>query len=134
MTKPDLSPVDAYIAAQHPTVQDALNRVRSAIRKALPQAEETISYKMPTYKLYGRAAVYFAAWKDHYALYLASAQLVAAYKDELAPYEISKGTIRFPVSAPVPVKLIEQIVKFRAKEIAGREKAKAAKKRPKASR
>jgi uncharacterized protein YdhG (YjbR/CyaY superfamily) len=64
--------------------------------------------------------LYFAGWKRHYSLYPASARLVAAFQDELAPYQLSKGTIRFPLSQPVPAKLIERIVKFRAQEISGR--------------
>jgi len=96
------------------------------MRKAVPGAEEVISYQIPAYKLHGRAVVYFAGWKDHYSLYPSSGHLVAALKNELAPYEVSKGTIRFPLSEPVPVKLIERIAKFRAKEVAEREEAKAA--------
>ena len=83
-----------------------------------------ISYKIPAYKLHGRAVVYFAGWTQHYALYPGNAHTVAAFKDELAPYEISKGTIRFPLSQPVPVKLIERIAIFRAKEVGERVKAK----------
>jgi len=67
--------------------------------------------------------LYFAGWKQHYSLYPATAGLVAAFGDELAPYKLSKGTIRFPLSDPVPAKLIERIAKFRAKEVAEREKA-----------
>jgi uncharacterized protein YdhG (YjbR/CyaY superfamily) len=70
--------------------------------------------------------LYFGGWKRHYSLYPATAQLVAACKDELAPYEVEKGTIRFPLSEPVPVKLIGRIAKLRAKEVAEIEKAKAA--------
>ena len=70
--------------------------------------------------------LYFAGWKQHYSLYPATGGLVAAFEDELASYEVSKGTIRFPLSPPVPVKLIGRIAKFRAKEAAKREKAKAA--------
>jgi uncharacterized protein YdhG (YjbR/CyaY superfamily) len=118
--------VDEYIASQPEAVQRVLNRVRSTIRKAVPGAEEMLSYKIPTYKLNGRPVLYFAGWRQHYSLYPSNNHLVAAFKDELAPYEISKGTIRFPLSEPVPVKLIEGIAKFRAKEVAGREKAKEA--------
>ena len=64
--------------------------------------------------------LFFAGWKEHYSLYPASVPLVAALKDDLAPYKVSKGTIRFPLSQPVPVKLIERIAKFRAKEVAKR--------------
>jgi uncharacterized protein YdhG (YjbR/CyaY superfamily) len=85
-----------------------------------------ISYKIPTYKLNGRPVLYFAGWKQHYSLYPATDHVVAAFKDDLAPYEVNKGAIRFPLSEPVPVKLIERIAKFRAKEVAEREKAKVA--------
>jgi uncharacterized protein YdhG (YjbR/CyaY superfamily) len=70
--------------------------------------------------------LYFAGWKQHYSLYPATGRVVAAFKDELAPYQISKGTIRFPLSEPVPARLIGRIAKFRAKEVAEREKAKPA--------
>ena len=126
MAKTDFKSVDEYIATHPGDVQAVLQRVRSAIRKAVPGAEETISYQIPTYKLHGGYVVYFAGWKQHYSLYPAGAHLVAAFKKDLAPYEVNKGTIRFPLSQPVPVKLIERIAKFRAKEVAGREKVKAA--------
>jgi uncharacterized protein YdhG (YjbR/CyaY superfamily) len=74
--------------------------------------------------------LYFAGWKKHYSLYPATADLVAAFKDDLAPYEVNdKGTIRFPLFEPVPVRLIARIAKFRAEETAERAKAKAATKR-----
>jgi uncharacterized protein YdhG (YjbR/CyaY superfamily) len=126
MAKTDFKSVDEYVASHPKAVQRALRRVRSTIRKAVPGAEEVISYGIPTYKLRGRPVLYFAGWSQHYSLYPSTAHLVAAFKDELAPYEVSKGTIRFPLSEPVPVKLIESIAKFRAKEVAEREKAKAA--------
>ena len=127
MPMPDVKSVDDYIASQPQAVQVVLERVRTAIRKALPKAEETISYKIPVYKLHGRPVIYFAGWKKHYSLYPATRALVAALQDDLAPYEVNdKGTIRFPLSEPVPEKLIARIAKFRAKEEAEREKAKAA--------
>src|SRR4030095_5812026 len=126
MTKINFNSVNEYIASQTEAVKGVLERVRSTIRKALPRTEEVISYQMPTYKLHGSPVLYFAGWKKHYSLYPATNQLVAAFKDDLAPYEVEKGTIRFPLSQPVPVKLIGRIAKFRAKEVAEREKAKAA--------
>ena len=119
----EVKSVDEYIASQPEAAQKALKRVRSVIRKAVPAAEEMISYKIAAYKLHGRVMLYFAGWKQHYSLYPATAGLVAAFGDELAPYKLSKGTIRFPLSDPVPAKLIERIAKFRAKEVAEREKA-----------
>ncbi|HTC86748.1 MAG TPA: DUF1801 domain-containing protein [Bryobacteraceae bacterium] len=121
-----LSPksVDEYIAAQPAAAQDILGRVRSAIRKAIPRAEEMISYKIPTYKLQNRPVLYFAGWKQHYSLYPITDRVVAAFNADLAPYEITKSTIRLPLSLPVPVTLIARIAKFRAKEEAQRAKAK----------
>jgi uncharacterized protein YdhG (YjbR/CyaY superfamily) len=129
MTKTDFKSVDEYIATHPDNVQAILQRVRGTIRKAVPGAEEVISYQIPTYKLDGSYVVYFAGWKQHYSLYPASAHLVAAFEDDLAPYEVNKGTIRFPLSQPVPVKLIERIARFLAKEAAERASAKRA--RPK---
>ncbi len=125
MAKTDFKTVSDYIASRPPDVQRTLTRVRSAIRKAMPGAEEVISYHIPAYKLDGRAVLYFAGWKAHYSLYPSTSRLVAAFKDDLAPYEVSKGTIRFPLSEPVPVALIAGIATFRATEVR-REKTKAA--------
>ena len=116
----DYNSVEQYIASQPDAAQSALHRVRRAICKAVPQAEETISYKMPTYRLHGERMLFFAGWKRHYSLYPATKHIIATFKQELAPYEISKGTIRFRLSEAVPVKLIERIAKFRAKEVSQR--------------
>jgi uncharacterized protein YdhG (YjbR/CyaY superfamily) len=126
MAKTNFRSVDEYIASQPEAAQALLKRVRSTIRKAVPGAAEVISYNIPTYKLPGGAVLYFAGWTHHYSLYPATRHLLTAFKDDLAPYEVNKATIRFPLSEPVPVKLIAGIAKFRAKEVAEREKAKAA--------
>jgi uncharacterized protein YdhG (YjbR/CyaY superfamily) len=120
MAKAPFESVDEYIAGQPEGAQATLRRVRRAIRRALPGAEEAISYQIPAYKRDGGCVVYFAGWKQHYSLYPATGPLVAAFKDDLAPYEVSKGTIRFPLSRPVPVKLVERLAKFMAKEAARR--------------
>jgi uncharacterized protein YdhG (YjbR/CyaY superfamily) len=124
MAKSDFKSVDEYIASQPEAVQGVLRRVRNSIRRAVPGAQEVISYKMPTYTLHGNRLLYFAVWKQHYSIYAATEQVVAAFHDELASYEVDKGTIRFPLSEPVPVKLIARIAKFRAKEVAERDEAK----------
>jgi uncharacterized protein YdhG (YjbR/CyaY superfamily) len=123
MGKANFINVDEYISAQPETAQVALQRVRSTLRKALPGAEEVISYKIPAYRLHGEIVLYFAGWKQHYSLYPAGERMVAAFKDQLASYRVSKGTIRFPLSEPVPVKLIERIAKFRAEEAVRREQS-----------
>ncbi len=130
MAKTDFKSVDDYVAAHPQDVRAVLQRVRSTLRKALPGAEEVISYQIPAYKLHGGAVIYFAGWKQHYSLYPATAPLVAAFHDELAPYQLSKGTIRFPLSEPVPVRLIARLAKFRAQETAERTKAKVAGAKP----
>lgn len=126
MRKANFTNVDEYISVQSETAQAVLQRVRSTLRKALPGAEEVISYKIPAYRLHGGIVLYFAGWKQHYSLYPAGERLVEAFKDQLASYKISKGTIRFPLSEPVPVKLIERIAKFREEEAVQREKSKLA--------
>ena len=126
MAKTDSKSVDEYIASQPKAAQGVLELVRNSIRKAVPNAEESISYKIPTYKLRGDPVIYFAGWKQHYSLYPATNHIVATFKDDLAAYEVKKGTIRLPLSQPVPVKLIERIAKIRAKEVTERGKAKSA--------
>ncbi len=122
--------VPEYIASKPKEVRVVLERVRRAIRKAIPAAEEGLSYQIPVYKLNGVAVLYFAGWKAHFSLYPASDALVAEFARELAPYERSKGTIRMPLSQPVPERLIERIARFRAKQLTTREKGKAARKGP----
>jgi uncharacterized protein YdhG (YjbR/CyaY superfamily) len=126
MGKANFTNVDEYISAQPETAQAVLQHVRSTLRKALPGAEEVISYKIPAYRLHGGIVLYFAGWKQHYSLYPAGERLVAAFKDQLGSYKVSKGTIRFPPFEPVPVKLIERIAKLRAEEAVQRKKSKLA--------
>jgi len=120
MTASKFNSVDDYIGDQPESAHAVLSRVRSAIRAALPKADETISYNMPTYKLGGKAVIHFAAWKTHYSLYPASAKLVSHFKKDLAAATINKSTIRFLLADPVPVKLIGRIAKFRVGEEAER--------------
>jgi uncharacterized protein YdhG (YjbR/CyaY superfamily) len=110
--------VDEYIGAQPAAAREILELVRSTIRKAVPGAEEVISYNIPALKLPAGRVLFFAGWKEHYSIYPAGERVVAALTGELAPYEISKGTIRFSLSQPVPVTLIERIAKLRAQEVA----------------
>jgi uncharacterized protein YdhG (YjbR/CyaY superfamily) len=117
MAKTSLATVDRYLAAQPPATRAVLERVRAAIRKAVPKAEECISYQIPAYKLPGGTVIHFAGWKSHYALYPASARVVEAFGEELAGRDTSKGTIRFALDEKVPVGLIGRIVKLRAKEV-----------------
>jgi uncharacterized protein YdhG (YjbR/CyaY superfamily) len=107
--------IDEYIAHFPRDIQDVLESIRQVIKKAAPQAREAISYGMPAFKQNG-VLVYFAAFKDHIGFFPTSSG-VSAFKEELTAYDTSKGTIRFPLGKPLPLKLIENIVKFRVNEV-----------------
>lgn len=126
MAKTDYKSIDEYIAAQPEAIQPVLERVRGIITKAAPQAEEAISYQIPTFRLHGTYLIYLSGAKRHFALYPSTDGLLEALGDELAPHLAGKGTIRFALSDPIPTRLIERIVKVRAKEVAAAAKAKAA--------
>lgn len=121
--------IDAYIAAQPDAVRPLLVRLRAIIRKALPEAEEAISYQIPTFKIGGKPVIYFAGWKAHVALYPATGRVATELADEIAPYKVSKGTLQFPLGKPIPVRLVTRIAKLRAEETRDAIKAKAAKPR-----
>jgi uncharacterized protein YdhG (YjbR/CyaY superfamily) len=127
MAKAGTESVDAYIARHPQGVRAILRRVRSIVRKALPAAEETISYQIPSYRLHGTYVVYFAGWKEHYSLYPVTDRVVARVGSQLRPYQVSKGTVRFPLSQPVPARLIERIAKCLGQEAADRAATKASK-------
>ena len=117
--------VDDYLAAQPSALTPVLERVRAILRKALPKANEVISYQIPAYRLPGGIVIFFAGWKGHYSVYPATTGVRAALGEELDGYAVSKGTIRFPLTQPVPVRLLTRIAKIRAKEVADRAQAKA---------
>ncbi len=107
--------IDEYIAAFSPEVQSILEKIRLAIRKAAPTAEEKISYKIPTFTLGGRYLIYFAAFKKHIGIF------PPVHGDEKLDKEISrysgeKGNLKFPLDEPIPYALISRVVKFRVKE------------------
>lgn len=109
--------VDAYIDGFPTAVQAVLRRVRKTIKQAVPAAEESISYGMPAYKLNGQAVVYFAGYAKHVGFY-ATPTGHAAFKKQLARYKQGRGSVQFPLDAPLPYELIAQIAAFRAKAVA----------------
>ncbi len=115
--------VDEYISARPAQVQLALQKIRQTVKKAVPEAEEAISYQMPAFKHHGQL-LYYAGWKNHYSIYPAALSVIDAFESELSRYEVSKGTIKFPLDKPVPVALVRKIALFRAKENIERKKAK----------
>jgi uncharacterized protein YdhG (YjbR/CyaY superfamily) len=108
--------IGEYIESFPENVQDILSKLRDAIRKAAPDAVESISYDMPTYKLDGKRLVYFSAWKNHIGFY-SIPKGNASFRKEISPYEGEKGSLSFPLKKPIPYDLVTKIVTFRIKEI-----------------
>lgn len=115
--------IDEYIASFPRDIQAILEKVRATIRKAAPEAEETIKYQIPTFTLNGNL-VHFGAFKTHIGFY-PTAGGIEKFKKELSAYAGAKGTVRFPLDQPVPFDLISKIVKFRVQENAERAAVKA---------
>ena len=124
MAKARFASVSEYVASKPKDARAALTQVRAAIRAAVPKAEESLTYQMPTYTLNGVPLLYFGGWKAHFTLHPATDALVAALERELEPYDSSRGMIRFPLSMPVPVRLIARIARFRAAQIRARDTGK----------
>jgi len=115
-----------YIAGFPSDVQGRLVKIRMTIRKAAPEAEETINYQIPTFTLKGNL-VHFAAFKNHIGFYPTSTG-IEKFKNELSDYEGAKGSVKFPYDKPVPFDVISKIVKFRVKENLERAEAREKKK------
>ncbi len=101
--------IAAYIASFPEGTQKILAELRATIRAAAPEAEEKISYEMPTYTFKGRL-IYFAAWKKHIALYGTPSSTLEALSEQVSPYRTAKGALQFPLNAPLPLDLITKIV------------------------
>jgi len=113
----DSKKIDDYIAEFPDDIQVRLSKLRQAINEAAPNATETISYRMPTFKLNGNL-VHFAAFKKHIGFY-PTPSAISAFEKELLPYNTSKGAVQFPYDKPIPYKLVEKIVRYRVKENSG---------------
>lgn len=107
--------IDEYIAGFPAEVQQILQEVRAAIRKAAPDARETISYAIPTFTM-GKNLVHFAAFKNHIGFYPTPSGS-STFQKELSKYKMGKGSVQFPINEPMPLDLISRIVQFRVKEL-----------------
>jgi len=114
ISKKQFKTIDEYIETFPKGIQSILKGVRQTIKEAAPEAEEAISYQIPTFKLKGNYLVYFAAFKKHIGLYPPSPK---AFRKEVSPYEGPKGNLKFPIDKPIPLDLVKRIVKYRVKEI-----------------
>lgn len=108
--------VAAFIKASPEEPQPKLKQLRKIVKDVLPDAEETISYKMPLYKLHGKGVVAFAGFKSHIGFYPMSGSLLDSFKKELRNYKTSKGAVQFPLDKPLPVALIKRLIKARIKQ------------------
>jgi uncharacterized protein YdhG (YjbR/CyaY superfamily) len=112
--------IDEYIKSFPDETRIILEKVRATIRKAAPEARETINYGIPTFTLNGNL-VHFAAFKNHIGFYPTPTG-INTFKKELSVYEGAKGSVKFPIDKPIPLDLISEIVKFRVKECIGKNK------------
>ena len=113
--------VDEYLAGVPEPARSALNKVRAAIRSAVPpEATETISYRIPAFKYKGML-VWFAAFTNHCSFF-PTASVIEAFKNELKTYPISKGTIQFPTDKPLPAALVKKMVKMRVAQNEGKKR------------
>jgi len=119
--------IDEYIANFPIEVQEILDQLRATIKETAPEAEEAISYQMPTFKLKGNL-VHFAAYKNHIGFYPTPSG-IENFKDELSGYESAKGSVKFPIDQPLPLDSVSKIVKYRVKENLERAEAKKKKKK-----
>ena len=113
--------MDRYIESFPENVQSVLEKLRATVQEAAPEAVESISYDMPTFKLNGERLVYFSAWKNHVGLY-SIPEGNEAFRKELSPYAGEKGSLRFPLDKPIPYDLVKKIVMLRMKEIRARKR------------
>jgi uncharacterized protein YdhG (YjbR/CyaY superfamily) len=122
MTKKTPKNIDDYLERFPKEVRQRLEKMRLTIKKAAPQARETISYGIPAFTLNG-LLVWFAAFKSHIGFY-PRASAIAAFKKELSAYKGAKGSVQFPFDKPLPLALVSRIVKFRVKQNLGKKKKK----------
>ncbi|MCU0331986.1 MAG: DUF1801 domain-containing protein [Ignavibacteriaceae bacterium] len=127
MAKTNFKSVDEYISTFPKDTRKILEQVRQTIKNSAPEAEETINYQIPTFKLSGNL-VHFAAFKNHIGFYPTSSGQ-KAFEKELSVYKSGKGSIQFPTDKPLPLALIKKIVKYRIKENLGKDIGKPKKKK-----
>ncbi len=109
--------VQAYIKNLPPATRKEFKKLRDTIVSAAPKAEDHFSYGMPGLRLEGKILVWYAAWKNHLSIYPITAAIKARLAKDLAGYKMSKGTVQFPLSEPVPSTLVRKLVKARASEV-----------------
>jgi len=107
--------VEEYLCDQPQKISDLLQKLRQAVKQVEPDAEEVISYNMPAFRFHG-ILLYYAAHKEHIGFYPGNASVIELFKNDLTNFQTSRGTIRFPVDMPLPLRVIKKIVRLRAKQ------------------
>ena len=118
MAKTNFQSIDEYIAACPEESHERLQTIRATVKRIAPDAKEKISYQIACFELNGRNLVHFAGWKKHVSLYPVPAGS-EAFERQVATYVDGKGTLKFPLDEPLPMKLLEQIVRLHVKRIKG---------------
>jgi uncharacterized protein YdhG (YjbR/CyaY superfamily) len=130
MTETNFTTIDEYVCSQASHARIYLEQIRQIVKKTAPEAQETISYQMPAFKLHG-LLLWFAAAKNHYAIY-PKAEAIEMFREKLKEYQVSKGTIRFSYDKPLPVDLVTEIVTFCVQKNLEKEAARKSSKKKKA--
>lgn len=125
MAKTNFQSIDEYIASCPEETHERLQTIRAEIKSIVPDAKEKISYQIAAFELNGRNLIHFAGWKNHVSLYPIPAGS-EAFNKSIAKYADGKGTVKFPLDQPLPLKLIQQIVKYRVADNLRNEKLKSA--------
>lgn len=112
--------IEAYLKSQPPRTRVALRKLRETIKAAAPDAVENFSYRMPGFKLDGKALVWYAGWNEHTSLYPITGAIQGAFARDLKRFQTSTGTVRFPLDHPLPLVLVRRLVKARVAEVRGK--------------
>ena len=107
--------INEYVSSLPENAQKAMSEIIATIKAKVPNAEEHISYNMPAFKVNGEYFVHFSAWKNHIGMYPIPAGN-EAFQKQIEPYRSAKSSLNFPLDKPMPIKLIEKVIKFRIAE------------------
>lgn len=111
-----INTIDEYNGQFPFEIKEKLEKIRQLIKSISPEAEETIKYQIPTFKIKGKNLIHFAAFKKHIGFYPSSSG-ISAFKNKLFQYKTSKGAVQFPLNEELPMELIREMVQFRLKEM-----------------